>query len=130
MMETKTISVPPVTKALDVTKKIFRGHQATMKLLGTRNKLCKMLPFSKPPTESSGTWFLYAITWICMITRNRINNNNNNDNNSCNNISMKSCNKVNKHSIISSRKAFELPWVVKPRGWGTYLEIRKSLAST
>ena len=58
MMETKTISVPPVTKALDVTKKIVRGHQATMKLLGTRNKLCKMLPFSKPLTESSGTWFL------------------------------------------------------------------------
>ena len=58
MMETKTISVPPVTKALDATKKIIRGHQATMKLLGTTNKLCKMLPFSKPPTESSGTWFL------------------------------------------------------------------------
>ena len=58
MVETKTISVPPVTKALDATKKIVRGHQATMKLLGTTNKLCKMLPFSKPPTESSGTWFL------------------------------------------------------------------------
>ena len=75
-------------------------------------------------------FYLNTITWICMITRNRINNNNNNDNNSCNNISMKSCNKVNKHSIISSRKTFELPWVVKPSSWGAYLEIRKSLAST
>ena len=129
-METKTISVPPVTKALDATKKIVRGHQATMKLLGTTNCAKCFLFQNHLLSPRVHGFYLNTITWIYMITRNRINNNNNNDNSSCNNISMKSCNKVNKHSIISSRKAFELPWVVKPRGWGAYFETRKSLAST
>ena len=58
---------------------------------------------------SSGTWFLSRFYDLDMHDNSeQNNNNNNNDNDSWNNIAMKSCNKLNTRSTITSKKALEL----------------------